>query len=177
MKHHPYMGSVEMSQLMYLSAMVQMCEKIIESTQDKTWLKRLKSCKTMLEKTSAERITYLDQAEIPKVTRRCESHVVRVYSKDDARFDSSQIKRKVTIDFEDLMELADGCILNCYSCPQGDVVKKCPRRLALHRLGLQCAQSRENPKKGECEWRYEDSVRCISPQYESHEELVPEQLP
>ena len=177
MKHHPYMGSVEMNQLMYLSAMVQMSEKLIETTEDKKWLQRLRSVKTLLDKTAVERIAYLDEKEKFKVTRRVQNIVIRVYSKDDARFDSSQIKRKVTIDFEDLMELADGCILNCYSCPQGDVVKKCPRRLALHRLGLQCAQSRENPKKGECEWRYENTVRCISPQYESHEELVPEQLP
>lgn len=177
MKHHPYMGSVEMSELLYLSAMVQMCETIIESTQDKKWLQRLRSCKTMFEKTAAERISYLSEEELPKVDRRARSHVIRTYTKDDARFDSSQIKRKVTIDFEDLMTLADGCILNCYLCPQGDLVKKCPRRLALHRLGLQCAQSRQAPKKGECEWRYENSIQAISPQYKSETDLVPEQLP
>lgn len=177
MKHHPYMGSVEMSELLYLSAMVQMCETIIESTQDKKWLQRLRSCKTMFEKTAAERISYLSEEELPKVDRRARSHVIRTYTKDDARFDSSQIKRKVTIDFEDLMTLADGCILNCYLCPQGDLVKKCPRRLALHRLGLQCAQSRQDPKKGECEWRYENSIQAISPQYKSETDLVPEQLP
>lgn len=171
------MGSVEMSELLYLSAMVQMCETIIESTQDKKWLQRLRSCKTMFEKTAAERISYLSEEELPKVDRRARSHVIRTYTKDDARFDSSQIKRKVTIDFEDLMTLADGCILNCYLCPQGDLVKKCPRRLALHRLGLQCAQSRQDPKKGECEWRYENSIQAISPQYKSETDLVPEQLP
>lgn len=177
MKHHPYMGSVEMSEFLYLSAMVQMCETIIESTQDKKWLQRLKSCKTLLGKIIAERTAYLSEEEMPKVLRRSVSHVIRVYTKDDARFDSSQIKRKVTIDFEDLMTLVDGCILNCYLCPQGDLVKKCPRRLALHRLGLQCAQSRQDPKKGECEWRYEDSIQAISPQYKSDVDLVPEQLP
>ena len=171
------MGSVEMSELLYLSAMVQMCETIIESTQDKKWLQRLRSCKTMFEKTAAERISYLSEEELPKVDRRARSHVIRTYTKDDARFDSSQIKRKVTIDFEDLMTLADGCILNCYLCPQGDLVKKSPRRLALHRLGLQCAQSRQAPKKGECEWRYENSIQAISPQYKSETDLVPEQLP
>lgn len=177
MKHHPYMGSVEMSELLYLSAMVQMCETIIDSTQDKKWLQRLRSCKTMFEKTTAERISYLSEEELPKVDRRARSHVIRACTKDDARFDSSLIKRKITIDFEDLMTLADGCILNCYLCPQGDLVKKCPRRLALHRLGLQCAQSRQDPKKGECEWRYEDSIQAISPQYKSDIDLVPEQLP
>ena len=177
MKHHPYMGSVEMSELLYLSAMVQMCETIIDSTQDKKWLQRLRSCKTMFEKTTAERISYLSEEELPTVDRRARSHVIRACTKDDARFDSSLIKRKITIDFEDLMTLADGCILNCYLCPQGDLVKKCPRRLALHRLGLQCAQSRQDPKKGECEWRYEDSIQAISPQYKSEIDLVPEQLP
>ena len=177
MKHHPYMSSIEMSELMYLSAMVQMCESLEKTTEDKKWLQRLRSCKTLLDKIAVERVSYLDEKEKPKVGRRAHNLVIRVYSKDDARFDSSQIKRKVTIDFEDLMTLVDGCILNCYLCPQGDLVKKCPRRLALHRLGLQCAQSRQDPKKGECEWRYEDSIQAISPQYKSDVDLVPEQLP
>ena len=63
MKHHPYMGSVEMSQLMYLSAMVQMSEKLIETTEDKKWLQRLRSVKTLLDKTAVERIAYLDEKE------------------------------------------------------------------------------------------------------------------
>lgn len=67
MKYHSYMGSIEMSELMYLSAMVQMCESLEKTTEDKKWLQRLRSCKTMLEKTAAERIEYLDEKEQPKV--------------------------------------------------------------------------------------------------------------
>ena len=59
-----------MSQLMYLSAMVQMSEKLIETTEDKKWLQRLRSVKTLLDKIAVERIAYLDEKEKFKVTRK-----------------------------------------------------------------------------------------------------------
>lgn len=67
MKHHPYMSSIEMSELMYLSAMVQMCEKLQENTEDKKWLQRLRSCKTLLDKIAVERVSYLDEKESLKL--------------------------------------------------------------------------------------------------------------
>lgn len=67
--------------------------------------------------------------------------------------------------------------LNCYACPQGDVVKDCPRRKMFHRLGLQVHALRENPAPGECEFRYENEQRAVTPQYQAISKEVIDQLP
>lgn len=167
MKHAPYMASTELNQLMWLSAFVQAMEKILkdETTTDKQWRRWLKTASSYVMKVADARICDLDQKEKVKVARRIEQIGIKVYSHDDYRVDKDDQGRKYTISMEDFLDLVDAATLHCYSCPQGDVVAECPRRKMFHRLGLSCHALRTDPAPGECEWRYENSQRTITPQY------------
>lgn len=179
MKHAPYMASAELNQLMWLSTIVQVAERILgdPSTTDKDWRKWLKTIKSYTTKIIDARIADLDEREKLKVARRSKSIGIKVYSYDDARVDNSDNGRKYTIGQEDFLDLVDAATLHCYSCPQGDVVKDCPRRKMFHRLGLSCHALRTDPAPGECEWRYENSQRWVTPQYICEEAAQIDQLP
>lgn len=167
MKHAPYMASAETREYMWLSAVVQMMDKLLETTQDKNWRRKFKTIQTMTSNVVAERWKDIDELEKSKLARRIKSIGIKVYSYDDARVDSSDDVRVKTISQEDFLDLCDSALLNCYGCGQGDVVKECPRRKLFHRIGMQVYASRENPAPGECEFRYENSVRLVTPQYKA----------
>lgn len=179
MKEAPYMASAEMKQLMWLSASVQAVEKILEdpTTTNKDWRKWLKVSATYLHKVVNARLGTLDDMEVKKVLRRVQKIGIKVYSYDDARVDNDDNGRKYTISQEDFLDLVDGVSLNCYACPQGDVVKECPRRKMFHRLGLSCHALRTNPAPGECEFRYENEQRAVTPQYQATAQECIDQLP
>lgn len=177
MKKSPYMAQAEMQEFMWLSAMIQMCERILETTQEKEWRRRIKTINTLTNKVVEERIASFDPKELAKVQRRIKQLGIKVYSYDDAKVDHSDHGRQYTLSMDDFLDLLDGCTLNCQGCPQGDVVKECPRRLMFHRLGLQVHALRENPAPGECEFRYENEVYAISPQYKRIEKEVIHQCP
>lgn len=179
MKHAPYMASAELNQLMWLSSVVQIMEHILDdaTTTDKDWRKYMKTIKSYAGKIIDARIADLDELEKKKVARRSQNIGIKVYSYDDARVDKDDNGRTYTIAQEDFLDLVDAASLHCYSCPQGDVVADCPRRKLFHRLGLSCHALRTNPAPGECEWRYENSQRCITPQYKCLEEEQLNQLP
>lgn len=179
MKHAPYMASTELNQLMWLSTIVQVAERILAdpSTTDKDWRKWLKTIKSYTTKIVDARIADLDELEKKKVARRSKNLGIKVYSYDDARVDNSDNGRTYTISQEDFLDLVDAASLHCYSCPQGDVAKDCPRRKLYHRLGLSCHALRTDPAPGECEWRYENSQRWVTPQYSCAEEAQIDQLP
>lgn len=151
MKESRYMASTELNQLMWLSASVQALEIILKdtSTQNKGWRRWLSTAKTYMHKVIDDRMSKLDPVERVKVVRRIERTAIKVAHYDDFRYDKSDSERLVTISQSDFLDLVDGASLNCYACPQGDVVKDCPRRKMFHRLGLQVHALRENPAPGE----------------------------
>ena len=171
------MSRNEMTEFMWLSAMVQMLEKIIETTDDKEWLRRFKTANTLFNKIVAERWADMDDMEQKKAMRRIKQIGIKVYTYDDYRVDNDDQGRKVTFAQEDFLDLVDAAWLNCYGCPQGDVVKDCPRRKMFHRLGLQVHQCRINPAEGECEWRYNNEQYAVTPQYKALEEELLAQMP
>lgn len=177
MKKAPYMASAEMQQLMWLSAMVQMVERITETTKERDWLDKLKNIETLTNELIGERLLLLDEKEKKKVERRATHLAIKVYGYDDVRVDKSDHDRSVTVKFEDLITLADAALLECFSCPQGDFVKDCQYRKAFHSLGLTCGVARENPAKGECEWRFDNEQKNVTPQYERVKDEVIEQIP
>lgn len=130
MKESRYMASTELNQLMWLSAAVQALGKILEddSTQNKSWRRWLSMAKTYTHKVINDRMSKLDPVEEVKVVRRIEKTAIKVAHYDDFRYDRSDSERLVTISQSDFLDLVDGASLNCYACPQGDVVKDCPRR-------------------------------------------------
>lgn len=179
MKESKYMASKELNQLMWLSAAVQSIEKILEdeTTKNKDWRRWMATSKTYLRKVIDDRLRKLDPLETVKVMRRVTKIAIKVAHYDDFRVDKTDMERRVTISSEDFLDLVDGTTLNCYGCPQGDVVKGCPRRKMFHRLGLQVHAFREDPKDGECEFRYNDEQYAVTPQYKALGKELINQLP
>ncbi|WP_405379581.1 hypothetical protein [Phascolarctobacterium sp.] len=166
MKHAPYAASNEMQEIMWLSAARQMFERIIKTTADKDWLRRIRTADTNVKNVLDARVADLNQLELKKFARRVQTVGIKVYHYDDARVDKSDHNRTYTISQDDFLDLVDAAFLNCYACKQGDIVKDCPRRKLYHRLGLQVHALRESPKQGQCEFRCDDDPRYVTPQYE-----------
>lgn len=179
MKESRYMASTELNQLMWLSTAVQVIKKILddETTKNKDWRRWLSTSKTYIRKVIENRMEKLDALETEKVVRRVEKIKIKVAHYDDFRVDKSDTDRKITISSEDFLDLVDAATLNCYGCPQGDVVKDCPRRKMFHRLGLQVHAFREDPEEGECEFRYNDEQYAVTPQYKALKKELIDQLP
>lgn len=177
MKRSSYMASNEMTEYMWLSAVRQIFEKLLDTTQDKTWRKKIKTADTMIRQVIEDRDSCFDDLERQKAYRRVKQTGIKVYSYVDARFDKDHIGRTKTISQEDFFDLADAAIIQCRTCPQGDLVKDCPRRKMFHRLGFQVHQLRENPAPGECEFRTNNKQEAITPQYQLLDTEILEQMP
>ena len=151
MKESRYMASTELNQLMWLSASVQALEKILKdaSTQNKSWRRWLSMAKTYTHKVINDRMSKLDPVEEVKVVRRIEKTAIKVAHYDDFRYDRSDSERLVTISQSDFLDLVD---------------------LQVHAL-------RENPAPGECEFRYENEQRAVTPQYKALKKELIDQLP
>lgn len=177
MKKTHYMARNEMNEFMWLSATRQIFEKILFTTAEKSWRQRLKTCDTLVKRIIDERSECFDELEKIKAKRRIDNTAIKVYSYDDARVDRDDVGRKITISQDDFLDLLDAAFLQCYTCPQGGVVKECPRRKMYHRLGLQVHALRENPAIGECEFRGGNEQRAVTPQYKMAECELIEQMP
>lgn len=179
MKESRYMASKELNELMWLSAAIQSIALILENeaTKNKSWRRWLSTGRSYLQKVVDDRMTKLDPVEEVKVHRRVKAIKIKVAHYDDFRVDGSDFDRKITISSEDFLDLVDGALLNCYGCPQGDVVAECPRRKMFHRLGLQVHALREDPKPGECEFRYDNEQLAVTPQYKALKKELINQLP
>lgn len=177
MDHTKYMGSAQMNEFMWLSATRQIFDRLLDTTKDKNWRRKIKTCDTLLKQVMEERWADMEPLEQKKAWRRIENKRIKVYAYDDAKVDHEDTGRTYTISQEDFMDLVDGASLNCMSCPQGDVVKDCPRRKLFHRLGLAVHALRENPEAGQCEFRYNDEQYAVTPQYRKCEKEIIEQLP
>lgn len=176
MKRNSYMASNEMNEFMWLSATRQIFEKILATTKDKVWRRKIKTCDTLIKQVIEDRTECFDELELKKAYRRILGIGIKVYSYDDARVDKDDFDRKVTIAQEDFFNLVDAAFLQCRTCPQGSLVKECPRRKMFHRLGLQVYESRQQPKDGECEFRYDNEQTAVTPQYRCLDKDI-EQLP
>lgn len=78
MKHAPYMASAETREYMWLSAVVQMMDKLLETTQDKNWRRKFKTIQTMTSNVIAERWKDIDELEKSKLARRIKSIGIKV---------------------------------------------------------------------------------------------------
>jgi len=175
MKHSPYMASSEMMEFMWLSAMRQMLENIIETTTSKDckdWRRKFKYIDTMLEHIIAERCKDFSPEEAKKADRRIQKIKIKVYAYDDYKVDHEEENLIYKIGANDWWDLLDAAFLNCLGCAQGEIVKDCPRRKMYHRLGLQVHKLREKPGPGECEFRGDQDVYAVSPQYQRIKDQV-----
>ena len=177
MNHAEHMAKNQLNEYMWLSCCRQIFERILETTEDKSWRQKIKTCDTLIDKIINERWQDLSAVEQPKVWRRIQQIKIKVYAYDDARVDREDYGRTMTISQDDFFDLVDAASLNCMGCPQGELVKECPRRKLFHRLGLSCYAHREQPEPGECEYRYNNEQYAVTPQYTKLEKELIDQLP
>lgn len=177
MDHAKHMATNQLNEYMWLSAVRQIFERILKTTKDKNWRKKIKTADTYMDKIIMERWNDLDPLEQKKVWRRIQSIKIKVYAYDDARVDRDDFDREMTIQQQDFFDLCDAAFLNCMACPQGELVKGCKRREMYHRLGLAVHGARENPEPGQCEFRFDDKQYAVTPQYLKCEKELIDQLP
>ena len=166
MKRAPYISATELQEFLKLGAVADLCEVMLTTTTDKEWLKRLRTANTHLHTLVNERVACLDPKQIKSLLRRKEHTAIRLYTSDEVRIDDEKYKvgvpyEKVTMDIEDLQDMAELALCACQACPQGQCVEKCKFRETMHRLGIPVA--RDCITKWECEFRSDNEVRHIAP--------------
>lgn len=166
MKRAPYISATELQEFLKLGAVADLCEVMLTTTTDKEWLKRLRTANTHLHTLVNERVACLDLKQIRSLLRRKEHTAIRLYTSDEVRIDDEKYKvgvpyEKVTMDIEDLQDMAELALCACQACPQGELVPTCKFRRTMHNLGFPVA--RDEIGKTQCEFRSDDEVRCVPP--------------
>lgn len=162
MKKSSYMSQNEYAQVLKLGVLAGEIQEWIDTTEDKTWRKMLKTCLTFLDRILIERLMHLDIKQRDSFDRKFRSCKIQLasYTNFFGTAQAKQEKRTVEIDAEDLYNLADFALTQCMLCPQGECVKDCEMRELYHRCGLE--PSRTEVKEGECEFRFDNEVKAVS---------------
>lgn len=180
MNKQPYMSAAELISWLKLGVLCGEAETIAEQTTDKDckeWRRKLKTVSTYLNNIVMERLKFLDKKQLMSVQRRKDHTNIVMLSSDKRRMDksykdddSSNIEEEITLATEDLYDVVDMALLSCFKCPQGGCVKNCRIRPVYHRIGV--PPIRTAPKDGECEFRLDNEIACITPQYQKITERI-----
>ena len=162
MKKSSYMSQNEYVQVLKLGVLSGEIQEWIDTTEDKTWRKMLKTCLTFLDRILIERLMHLDIKQRDSFDRKFRSCKIQLasYTNFFGTAQAKQEKRTVEIDAEDLYNLADFALTQCMLCPQGECVKNCEMRELYHRCYLE--PTRTEVKEGECEFRFDNEVKAVS---------------
>lgn len=163
MKKATYMSSNELRDYLAVGILAGEAEAIANRTDVPEWRKRLRTASTLCSKVINERAEALDKKQLLTVARRNKNTELIMKSVDQKRL-PRVFEKEVSISCDDLYDLLDYSLLECYSCPQGEAcVGKCHMREVYHRLGVE--PLRMNPLPGQCEFRGEDKPMAIAPDY------------
>lgn len=168
MKRDSYMSKNELTDFMKIGVLAGEAAAIAERTPVAEWRRKLKCVSTYCEKIITERLMSLDRRQLESVKRRKDHTEIMLLTSDQNRVERHSGEKEITISTEDLYDLLDLAMLSCMKCPQGDCVKECHFRDVFHRLGV--PPSRTNPADGECEFRYNNEILCVTPQYKEIKE-------
>lgn len=165
MKRSTYMSKDEMIDWIKVGVLASEADAIAARTPEADWRKKLKTAATMCSNIITERLRALDRNQLKSVVRRKEHSSLRLYTSDQLKVDTERerLEPNITLETEDYYDILDMALLSCMKCAQGEVVTDCRMREIYHRLGVPIA--RENPKVGECEFRADNEVKSITPQY------------
>lgn len=166
MKREAYMSKNELLDFLKVGVLAGETEAIAERTPEKDWRQKLKTMSTYAKKILDERLAVLDKKQLETVSRRKDHTELVLYTSDQRRLNSKnddKIEESITIGTEDLYDVVDMALLSCMKCPQGDVCRTCNMREVFHRIGV--PPVRTNPEEGECEFRTDNEIKCVTPQY------------
>ena len=151
MKRSSYMSRTELMQFLKIGSAAGELEVISNQTTEKDWRQKLKTASKYLENITLQRLLCLDRAQLKSVERRKDSAKLIMLTEDADRYEGEP-EEKATVSVEDLQDLAELAICTCKVCKQGDIVKDCRFRLAMHRMGIMPAENLEQEGPGICEF-------------------------
>ena len=152
-------------------------KKHAKSPEERRWAKWMKTAETLLNKVVDERLLLLDQMQLKDMVYRRSVSDVRIVPHDSKRIVHAMAGREYAyVPREDLLTVFELAMIGCHNCPQGDYIKKCGYRRALHACGVPIDPS-ESCGKGRCEFRSEEGIYIILPQgNDKQAELLKEKL-
>ena len=151
MKRSSYMSREELKSWLFCGAMAGQAAAIAENTQEKDWRQKLKTAAKYLENITNERLQCLEKEQLKSVIRRRKGASVVMVTEDKNRYEGKP-EEKATVSVEDLQDLAELALCTCKVCKQGEIVKECKFRLAMHRMGIMPAENLEQEGPGICEF-------------------------
>lgn len=157
MKRSSYMSKNELIDFLKIGVLAGECAAIAERTPEKDWRQKMKTAATYLGKITEERLFALDVAQLLSVDRRRKTTQIVLHTEDQKRFTTVE-KEVVSVDLDDLETLAELALNSCMACPEGECVKACRFRLAMHKLGITVA--REDAVDGRCEYKYQSVTKA-----------------
>jgi len=139
-------------------------KKHAKTEQERRWAKWLKTAETFMNKVIDERLMTLDPMELKDMVYRREVSDIRVVPHDAKRVVKAMAGREyASVPRDDLLLICELAMIGCHNCPQGEYVKRCEYRAALHACGVPIDPS-ESCGKGRCEFRSEEGIHIILPQ-------------
>lgn len=166
MKRATYMGKEELMNFLKISALAGEVEDAIKYCKEKDWRRKLKTIVTYVDNIQSERLQALDKEQAATIERRFEHNKILFNTSDKYRIaqkDFGKPEEEITVNTEDLYDIVDMALLSCMKCPQGDICATCNIRKILHTWGIPVI--RTNPAAGECEFRSDNDIKCVTPQY------------
>lgn len=162
MNRDPYINKWQMVELLKIGCFGDELAEIIKNTKDKEWHRMLSTALTYVQRVRDQRIEALDNKEKESLYRRYTKTHLLLFSNDERRTGVLDPVETLVVELEDLYDLADKAMQLCKNCAQGDLVKECPTRALYHKLGF--VALRTDPAPGECEYRYDNEIRPVTPQ-------------
>ena len=150
MKTLPYMGKEEFISFLKVGTLCGELQEIIKHTSNKKWLQKFKTCETYIDNIIMERLRMLDKKQLDSVERRRKTTTLIMRTEDQERVAKVE-KEIVSVDVNDLEELAELSLNSCSVCKEGLIVENCRFRLVYHRLGIQPCSC--DPVTGQCEFK------------------------
>lgn len=166
MKRETYMSKNELLDFLKVGIFAGEAGAIADRTPEKDWARKLKCIATYAKKITDERLAVLDLKQLQTVKRREKHTEMLLFTSDQRRMNKQNdgsIESSITLATQDLYDIVDLAMLSCLKCPQGEFRKKCHWREVYHRLGV--PPLRTAPKDGECEFRWDNEQRAVTPEY------------
>lgn len=151
------MSSKELTDFIKIGIFAGEAEYIASKTDDPDWKASLMKIAELCQNLIDERLTFLDRKQLLSVKRREQHSELLLYTSDQMRTHPlQQVEDTITVNGDDLYDLAELASRYCDQCPQGEGVKNCYYRKLYHRMGFPPA--RENVTCEQCEFRNNDEI-------------------
>lgn len=184
MNTRPYLKGDDIYELlMYMGAswnlgnFAEATKKHAKTEQEKRWAKWTKTAVTFLEKVIDEKLMTMDEKQLANMVRRRSTVNIKVVPMDSIRVQKIMDHASdVLVKRDQLLSVMELALMGCHCCPQGEYVKNCPYRQAMHACGVPISVN-ESDGPGRCEFRSEEGIYLMLPRGNDKQvELLREKL-